>query len=72
MCCLPFQAPQTEAIGVDKLIETLKSLAYKPERDISGAFIYAVDHCFSIRGQGTVMTGTVLSGKVTVNDVSMS
>jgi selenocysteine-specific translation elongation factor len=23
-------------------------------------FLFAVDHCFSIKGQGTVMTGTVL------------
>lgn len=28
----------------------------------------AVDHCFSIRGQGTVMTGTVLQGSLAVND----
>jgi hypothetical protein len=29
----------------------------------------AVDHCFSIRGQGTVMTGTIHQGSVSVNDV---
>lgn len=28
----------------------------------------AVDHCFSIKGQGTVMTGTVLSGSVSIGD----
>lgn len=28
----------------------------------------AVDHCFSIRGQGTVMTGTILQGSLAVND----
>lgn len=28
----------------------------------------AVDHCFSIRGQGTVMTGTVLQGSLAIND----
>ncbi|XP_075244119.1 selenocysteine-specific elongation factor-like isoform X2 [Convolutriloba macropyga] len=31
-------------------------------------FLFAVDHCFSIKGQGTVMTGTCLQGKVSVND----
>lgn len=29
-------------------------------------FLFAVDHCFSIRGSGTVLTGTVLSGNVRV------
>lgn len=28
----------------------------------------AVDHCFSIRGQGTVMTGTILQGSLAIND----
>lgn len=41
-----------------------------PDRDASGPLVYAVDHCFSMRGQGTVMTGTVLSGSVSVNDVN--
>ena len=35
-----------------------------------GPLIYAVDHCFGIRGQGTIMTGTILSGKISLNDVS--
>ncbi|XP_038054019.1 selenocysteine-specific elongation factor-like [Patiria miniata] len=61
-------SPDTEAHGVDALIEELKRQAYLPQRDASGPMLYAVDHCFSIRGQGTVMTGTMLSGKVVVND----
>lgn len=28
--------------------------------------LFAVDHCFSIRGQGTILTGTVLQGQVAV------
>ncbi len=28
--------------------------------------LFAVDHCFCIRGQGTVLTGTVLQGRVAV------
>jgi len=28
----------------------------------------AVDHCFSIRGQGTVITGTILQGSLSVNE----
>ena len=59
---------EAEVIGIDKLIECLNGNAYVPERDSAGPFIYSVDHCFSIRGQGTVMTGTVLNGNVNVND----
>jgi selenocysteine-specific elongation factor len=32
-------------------------------------FRFAVDHCFAIKGHGTVMTGTVLAGTVSVKDV---
>lgn len=63
------EAPDTEvAQGVPELIELLKAQTYLPRRDPSGPFLMAVDHCFSIRGQGTVMTGTVLQGAVSIND----
>ena len=29
--------------------------------------LFAVDHCFAIKGQGTVLTGTVLQGRLAVN-----
>jgi len=32
-------------------------------------FYFAIDHCFALKGRGTVLTGTVLSGSVSVNDV---
>ena len=52
------------------MIESLKRLTFLPKRDPSGPFIFSVDHCFGIKGQGTVMTGTVLSGSVEINSVS--
>lgn len=55
--------------GLPELIETLKRTVAQPIRSDAGPFIFAVDHCFAIKGQGTVMTGTVLSGKVDVNDI---
>lgn len=42
---------------------------FRPVRDPKGPFLFSVDHCFAIRGQGTVMTGTVLNGSVKVNEV---
>ncbi|XP_077132681.1 selenocysteine-specific elongation factor [Ranitomeya variabilis] len=63
------EAPESEsAQGISELIELLKSQAYLPRRDPSGPFLMAVDHCFSMKGQGTVMTGTILSGSVSLND----
>ncbi|KPP60531.1 hypothetical protein Z043_121464, partial [Scleropages formosus] len=62
-------APDTEQPqGVSELIELLKRQAYLPRRDPSGPLLMAIDHCFSIRGQGTVMTGTVLQGSLSLND----
>ncbi|CAB1353790.1 unnamed protein product [Coregonus sp. 'balchen'] len=61
--------PETEEPqGVPDLIELLKIQTYLPHRDPGGALLMAVDHCFSIRGQGTVMTGTILQGALAVND----
>jgi selenocysteine-specific elongation factor len=37
-------------------------------RQGDGAFRLAVDRCFTLQGAGTVVTGTVLSGSVTVGD----
>lgn len=62
------EAPDVEPVGVKELIESLTAFSYVPKRDAIGPFIFAVDHCFSIRGQGTVLTGTVLQGAVAIND----
>ncbi|KAM9408118.1 selenocysteine-specific elongation factor [Pholidichthys leucotaenia] len=63
------EAPDAEEPqGVPELIELLKKQTYLPRRDPGGDLLMAVDHCFSIRGQGTVMTGTVLQGSLAIND----
>ena len=35
----------------------------------SGNFYFAIDHCFPIKGMGTVLTGTCLNGSIRVNDI---
>ncbi|XP_073087220.1 selenocysteine-specific elongation factor isoform X4 [Manis javanica] len=63
------EAPETEAPqGISELIELLTSQIFIPARDPSGPFLMSVDHCFSIKGQGTVMTGTILSGSISLGD----
>ncbi|XP_014669065.1 PREDICTED: selenocysteine-specific elongation factor-like [Priapulus caudatus] len=62
----------TPAEGVDELVALLRRSAHRPARAstaAAGPFVFAVDHCFAMRGQGTVMTGTVLRGAVATNDV---
>eukprot|EP01137_Pigoraptor_chileana_P028344 Opistho-2@12196 len=55
-------------MGIADLMETLKKGMPRPTRNSDGPFSLAVDHCFGIKGQGTVMTGTVISGSISVND----
>lgn len=57
-----------EGFGIKEMTNLLTAQAYVPQRNNTGPFLFAVDHCFSVRGQGTVMTGTVLKGSVSVND----
>ncbi|XP_061147641.1 selenocysteine-specific elongation factor [Syngnathus typhle] len=57
-----------EPQGVSELIELLKKQTYLPRREPGGDLLMAADHCFSIRGQGTVMTGTILQGSLAIND----
>ena len=40
-----------------------------PKRMRESSFYYAIDHCFAIKGHGTVLTGTILSGSVSINSM---
>ena len=56
-------------VGVDVLVEHLMERVHEAHsRQQTGDFLFAVDHCFPIKGQGTVLTGTVLSGECKVGD----
>ncbi|KAJ1639557.1 P-loop containing nucleoside triphosphate hydrolase protein [Pavlovales sp. CCMP2436] len=58
----------TEApVGIEVLIEAMRARVALPERSAEGALHFAIDHCFPIKGQGTVLTGTILSGSMAVN-----
>ena len=53
--------------GVSELVELIRSSIEIPRRNFSGPLYFAIDHCFSIKGHGTIVTGTVLSGSVSLN-----
>jgi selenocysteine-specific elongation factor len=69
-----------QTINVDKLIDLLKTTIPAPRRHLvfenekggaskaGGNFYFAIDHCFPIKGMGTVLTGTCLNGSIKVND----
>jgi selenocysteine-specific elongation factor len=58
-----------ETYNMDKLVSTLCEELPRPNRTNSGPFFFSIDHCFQIRGRGTVLTGTVLSGSASITDV---
>ncbi|HMA59070.1 MAG TPA: selenocysteine-specific translation elongation factor [Halanaerobiales bacterium] len=59
----------TEGIGLEKLknqlIKTIESMETK---EITGNVYYPIDRVFTIKGHGTITTGTLVSGKINVDD----
>jgi len=69
------------AYGIDALRETILGLvdgavqdrlssseAGTDDNKTSSTFLFLVDHCFALKGKGTIATGTVLRGRVQVGD----
>jgi len=54
--------------AVQKLVETLDSYIPEPERDVEKPFLLPIEDVFSISGRGTVVTGRVERGIVSVGD----
>jgi selenocysteine-specific elongation factor len=58
--------------GIPQFIEKLDELSENvPERTSTGLFRLPVDRVFSMKGFGTVITGTLISGKVSLSDPIM-
>ena len=43
-------------------------MIYVPNRSSEGAFVFAVDHCFALKGKGVILTGTCLQGRLAVGE----
>ncbi len=55
--------------GLDRLVAGLDAAhAEVPARAADGRFRLSVDRCFTLSGRGTTVTGTVLSGRISVGD----
>jgi len=59
---------KSPSLGIPELVEAVSKATFVPKRVISSAtpMLFMVDHCFSVRGQGTVLTGTVLQGTLAI------
>ncbi|KAJ9469011.1 Selenocysteine-specific elongation factor [Diplonema papillatum] len=57
-----------EPEGLAELKEALRQSAPPPQpaKEDEKAFLMYVDHCFGIEGQGTILTGTILAGALSV------
>jgi selenocysteine-specific elongation factor len=59
----------TTGAGIDHLKETLRQIGWTtPDRLDPGLFRMAIDRAFTVAGHGTVVTGTVVSGSISVGD----
>ncbi len=56
-------------VGLDRLREALVALAQAaPRRAVDGPARLPIDRAFSVKGFGTVITGTLVSGRIDVDD----
>ncbi|MHA1275084.1 MAG: selenocysteine-specific translation elongation factor [Promethearchaeota archaeon] len=64
-----FPVSAKERIGFDELkkgiLDVISNLELK--RDYEGPLIIPIDHHFPIKGRGAVITGTIISGKIKLN-----
>ncbi|MGQ9664082.1 MAG: selenocysteine-specific translation elongation factor [bacterium] len=55
--------------GLDKLKTIINELSHKIEtKKDKGIFYMPIDRCFTMKGFGTVIAGTILSGKIRIGD----
>ncbi|MHA1379387.1 MAG: selenocysteine-specific translation elongation factor [Candidatus Helarchaeota archaeon] len=54
--------------GIVELKNNLYSILSPPRRQIDGKFKMPIDHAFPIKGTGTIITGTILRGKISIGD----
>ena len=57
--------------GFDFLLDELRKMlaSVNISRDLDSPFLMPFDHHFQVKGFGTIMTGTILSGKVKIGDM---
>ena len=59
-----YQPLQQPAEGLDAVCTEVLGMVPAEPRAVGPSFLFAIDHCFPIKGQGTVFTGTVLQARL--------
>jgi selenocysteine-specific elongation factor len=63
------EVSSTTGQGVENLLKTIDELVQKiPERDVGYFFRLPIDRVFTMKGFGTVVTGTTISGSINTGD----
>lgn len=65
---VPVSAAEQENLEVLRTAMVEAVTPAEEENDPNAAFLFSIDHCFTIRGKGTICTGTVLDGCLRVGD----
>ncbi len=55
-------------LGIDDLRKALLKVIEPRTRIVEGPVLMPIDHAFSVKGHGTVVTGTILRGHLSTND----
>ncbi|GBE15210.1 selenocysteine-specific elongation factor [bacterium BMS3Abin14] len=64
---IPFSA--VDGTGKDELLKAMEQAAMRvPGKSLEGVFRLPVDRVFSMKGFGTVVTGTLISGRIAVGE----
>jgi selenocysteine-specific elongation factor len=51
------EAAPVTSLGIEDLLGAIRNHLVLPKRDFHGPFHFSIDHCFAIKGHGTVLTG---------------
>ncbi len=63
------EASSSTGEGIDKLVATLDALTKDiPEKEVGHVFRLPIDRVFTMKGFGTVITGTAVSGRINTGD----
>uniref|UniRef100_A0A5S6QS68 Elongation factor Tu, mitochondrial n=1 Tax=Trichuris muris TaxID=70415 RepID=A0A5S6QS68_TRIMR len=68
LCALQDTKPEIGRERVEELLNTADDYLKLPTRELDKPFLFPVEHIYSIKGRGTVVTGKLLRGKIKKGD----
>lgn len=68
LCAVTGERPELGEKAIEKLVNALDNSFPDPERPIDKPFLLSVDAIHKIEGRGSIVTGTIETGKIKLND----